>query len=537
VIVTLTTIPDRIHFLEETLTSLQSQTRPPDEIVINVPLYSRRFRTEGSEQMRYSIPDWLAAIATEVDGGDGTLTGHQGAFGLDPAGAPDVGLSGLGNSGGLLNLRGAAVDRLHRLHRVKAQPSQAAAKPVYPAVTPGGATVVVNRIHTDHGPASKFIPTINRELRAGRWDSIVVIADDDVRYPDGWLAGLLDFVAAHPEHHGSALGLRGYCSVPANLWDWRIISQIVMRSDELEGPEQVDIITANNGFLVRPYFFLRQPIDIPADAPKSAYYMDDIWINGILAMNNVTKYLVPGVPAPEHREALQQHTQTLEQVPIGRAYHNNALLKHFEAYWTNCPQRRRAYAPEYFLRYQAASKARLNENAHPWAHLGVALDDVMLTKYAVGETAKATAGVGLAGSIQDMVNRGDYLLNRDKTGAVVRSDTAAAADTATAKTGSEPSYAAKPNYSGYAAQPLPSTAPGYSRADVPVVSAKASKAGASSAAAGGRVMDGATARQMFQAMKEAPRAREAPREEAGAGAGAMEDLLQALSVMRKQGKL
>jgi len=52
----LTTLPDRIGNLEPTIRSLVEQTRPPDEIVIAVPEFSKR---QGKQ---YVVPDYLAKI-------------------------------------------------------------------------------------------------------------------------------------------------------------------------------------------------------------------------------------------------------------------------------------------------------------------------------------------------------------------------------------------------------------------------------------------------------------------------------------------
>ena len=51
--VSLTTIPSRIHNLENILDSLLSQTHNINEILLNIPTYSKRFKKE------YSIPEFL----------------------------------------------------------------------------------------------------------------------------------------------------------------------------------------------------------------------------------------------------------------------------------------------------------------------------------------------------------------------------------------------------------------------------------------------------------------------------------------------
>src|SRR5205823_10659134 len=57
VIVSLSTVPDRINNLRPTIRSLLRQTRPPDEIVLAVPEFSVR------EQRPYLVPDYISRLA------------------------------------------------------------------------------------------------------------------------------------------------------------------------------------------------------------------------------------------------------------------------------------------------------------------------------------------------------------------------------------------------------------------------------------------------------------------------------------------
>lgn len=56
IIVSLSTLPDRIWNLRPTLECLLKQTRPPDEIVLAIPRHSIR------QERKYDIPDWLAQV-------------------------------------------------------------------------------------------------------------------------------------------------------------------------------------------------------------------------------------------------------------------------------------------------------------------------------------------------------------------------------------------------------------------------------------------------------------------------------------------
>jgi hypothetical protein len=56
VIVSLSTVPDRINNLRPTIRSLLKQTRPPDEIVLAIPEFSVR------EQRPYVVPKYLSRL-------------------------------------------------------------------------------------------------------------------------------------------------------------------------------------------------------------------------------------------------------------------------------------------------------------------------------------------------------------------------------------------------------------------------------------------------------------------------------------------
>jgi hypothetical protein len=234
--------------------------------------------------------------------------------------------------------------------------------PTFISSQPG---ITLNRLEHDSGPASKFIPTIERELDAGRWDSIIVIADDDVIYPPSWLETYLTHYHSDPTLHGSALGMRGYCLPPANVWEWKTISKIARTGSNLTERTPADVLTANHGILFRPYYFKKLGPAITDEAPDSAHYMDDIWINGLLAVNGVKKFVIPAADDPVHRKVVQKATNTLENVPAGRAYHNNILLTYFEEHWDNCPLPEGVEVNSYYMKFTAPGKKHLNPPPEP----------------------------------------------------------------------------------------------------------------------------------------------------------------------------
>ena len=137
IIVSLSTLPDRIARLRPTLRCLLNQTRPPDEIVLSIPPFSLR------QQKAYVIPPALAAISQ----------------------------------------------------------------------------LQIVRCDRDWGPATKFIPTIQRELVADRAGALVMVVDDDRIYPRDAIETYLHYYDQLPD---AALCFRGG-EMPRSL-DWRTLN-------------------------------------------------------------------------------------------------------------------------------------------------------------------------------------------------------------------------------------------------------------------------------------------------------------------------
>ena len=242
VIVSLSTVPDRINNLTPTIRSLLKQTRPPDEIVLAVPEFSVR------ERRHYVVPKYIS-----------------------------------------------------RLPRVR-----------------------ILRTRDDWGPATKFIAAIQDELAAGRQNTLIMVVDDDRVYPLDALETYLHYSEQLPE---AALCFRG-AGMPRNL-DWRDARMI--RASELRQPQPVAVITGCGSYLIQPTFFDESLWDY-SQAPKGAFYMDDIWISGCLAKANVKRYVVPG-SAMMRSVFRQRRTLSLHDVPDGRQYHNNETIAFFAAAW------------------------------------------------------------------------------------------------------------------------------------------------------------------------------------------------------------
>jgi len=242
VIVSLSTVPERMDNLGPTIRSLLRQTRPPDEIVLAIPEFSIR------ERRPYAVPK------------------H--------------------------------VSRWRRLR--------------------------VLHCRRDWGPATKFIPIVRDELAAGRGDTLIMVVDDDRMYPRDALETYLHYNKQLPD---AALCFRG-APMPRDL-DWRHAKMI--RARDLRQPQPAAVITGCGSYLIQPRFFDESLWDY-SQAPKGAFYMDDIWISGCLTRHGVKRYVVPAT-AMMRSVRRQRRTLSLHDVPDGRQYNNNETIAFFAAAW------------------------------------------------------------------------------------------------------------------------------------------------------------------------------------------------------------
>ncbi len=176
----------------------------------------------------------------------------------------------------------------------------------------------------DWGPATKFIPIVREELAAGRGNTLIMVVDDDRIYPRDALETYLHYNKQLPD---AALCFRG-AAMPRDL-DWRHAKMI--RASELRQPQPAAVITGCGSYLIQPRFFDESLWDY-SQAPKGAFYMDDIWISGCLARRNVKRYVVPA-SAMMRSVFRQRRTLSLHDVPDGRQYNNNETIALFGDAW------------------------------------------------------------------------------------------------------------------------------------------------------------------------------------------------------------
>ena len=180
------------------------------------------------------------------------------------------------------------------------------------------------RCHRDWGPATKFIPTIQRELAADRGGTLVMVVDDDRIYPRDAIETYLHYQEQLPD---AALCFRGG-EMPRSL-DWQDAK--LTYGDQIREPRPVAVVTGCGSYLIQPRFFDEALWDY-SNAPAGAFFMDDIWISGCLDRRGVKKYVVPG-SAMMRTVARQLGTLTLHDVPGGRQPSNNETIRYFHESW------------------------------------------------------------------------------------------------------------------------------------------------------------------------------------------------------------
>ena len=86
--------------------------------------------------------------------------------------------------------------------------------------------------------------------------------------------------------------------------------------------------------MVRPTFFTDKVFDY-STAPKEAFYVDDIYVSGRLAENEIDIYVIPA-PFRFARMKVSTHlllSETLHKKENKTGHNNNTLYAHFKSVW------------------------------------------------------------------------------------------------------------------------------------------------------------------------------------------------------------
>jgi hypothetical protein len=144
--------------------------------------------------------------------------------------------------------------------------------------------IFINYCDIDFGPITKLLPTIEKEDDP---NTIIITFDDDVLYHTDLVKNLINWSNKYPDE---AIGYNGWFIINVlehGFYDNKFIGQNL---DNL--PKNVDVLEGYKGVLYKRKFFNKEIFDY-SDAPKEAFYVDDVWISGHLKNNNIKRKVVP----------------------------------------------------------------------------------------------------------------------------------------------------------------------------------------------------------------------------------------------------
>jgi len=136
----------------------------------------------------------------------------------------------------------------------------------------------------DIGPFTKLFYTLKEEWEFSETNIITV--DDDVYYPPNWLSKLIEYSNKNPN---SCIGYRG--RVLKNKLHYN--SSILYKGSPSSEPLEVDIITGTWGALYKPKFFTSEIFNYKKI--NDNFFVDDLWITGNLAKNNIKRLIIEDV--------------------------------------------------------------------------------------------------------------------------------------------------------------------------------------------------------------------------------------------------
>lgn len=178
--------------------------------------------------------------------------------------------------------------------------------------------VDIIRVDDDLGPATKILPAVKRY---DGQDVDLVYCDDDRSYPRDWLKTLMTERCRKPKdaitNCGWTLkGTKRERPIPIELprtfdLPYKLTRLLQIGSSGFSGkklakpqrswrfirPGYIDIMEGFSGVMVKPSMFDSAAFSIPS----KLWSVDDIWLSGIMAKNNIGIWLNPERPTPPCR--------------------------------------------------------------------------------------------------------------------------------------------------------------------------------------------------------------------------------------------
>jgi len=193
--------------------------------------------------------------------------------------------------------------------------------------------VEINKIENDLGPATKLLPTLKKYTDSP--DQLIVVVDDDQIYSKS----LVESYSTYREELGDvAMTVSGW-SVPKsyNHADrtqvYGAIVRIYRRDNAIKTPQRVDCLQGASSYAVMPKLFTSEVFNYE-NAPNEAFYVDDIWFSGHLAVAKSPVYVIPlSCRFGRFVSVRQQNDISLSKAVNSNHQNNNILYQYFEKHW------------------------------------------------------------------------------------------------------------------------------------------------------------------------------------------------------------
>jgi hypothetical protein len=170
----------------------------------------------------------------------------------------------------------------------------------------------------DEGPATKLLPALALEP-----DALIVVVDDDVVYPRGFIEALL---AEHRRRPAAALGFRGVRLQPG--LSFAELDHFFATG--IPGARPVDVLFGTWGYMLPPGALGPQVRDF-SGAPEALRWVDDIWVSGHLARAGVERWVVSSRELPVETSNIWRSALTSGVNASGE--NDRAGLEYFAADW------------------------------------------------------------------------------------------------------------------------------------------------------------------------------------------------------------
>ena len=164
--------------------------------------------------------------------------------------------------------------------------------------------ITIYRPEKDWGPATKLLPVLKREMDKKlppEKENLIITMDDDKLYDKHTIESLVNCWKHNPNFVAGRKG--GFMEFTKNKKNHPLYEQskkfgfmceTPRRGADFTKPGLIHVIYGTGGVLYRPSFFDEGVFGYESNnAPKEAFFVDDVWISGQLAKRNVSSLIAP----------------------------------------------------------------------------------------------------------------------------------------------------------------------------------------------------------------------------------------------------